>query len=830
MSNYIPGIGPSTAKLAIVGEAPGAEEDRLGYPFAGATGKISDRLLSENGSDRSKVYLTNVVKHRPPANDLRLLPQIGHSIDEYIPILFKELEALKPNAILAYGNLALEALTGLRGIEKHRGSILWSPRANCKVIPSIHPASLLHKEADGKMRAWKDITFIGWDVKRAIEQSRTSNYDPPRRNLIVCRSSRDLSSFLDQHSDKDLVSVDIETFKTFPICIGLAFSKNEAMSIPLFNVLGYKNDKGIGRSDMLYIWSDLAKLLADPAIQKIGQNFKFDGSLLNLCYDRTVNFGMKVRGFYFDTQLGFRTLYPELPGKLEFIASVLTEEPYWKDEGKEFNPKKDSLDKLLLYNAKDAAVTFECYERELAEMQESGIDKFFFERVMPLNPFYERVEGRGILRDTEVQKALDKKYTEIEASLMLELQSVLDKLESGYSVTWKTGKKSVKLHNSPTKVAQLLYHQLKIPPRKGAGEDVLEALLRNVIKDPLKKRCVSLILELRKVSKTRGTYINCEAHHDGRLRTGVRIMLETGRTSTSVLKPPVTTKSMGCAFQTITKHGEVGTDIREMYIPDKGFTFIEPDLSQAEGRVVALLANDLKLLKLFKYGVDIHRVTAGWIFSRCPDLNPFFNEVDDRACREWARVLNKELKSVITEDERQLGKKFRHAGHYAMGKHEASKQTGLSEYKCNIILEQFHGTNPNIQKTYHEGVKQILQDNNRWMRTGFGRTRQFLNRWGDQMFKEAYAYIPQSMVSDHLKFSAQRIEKRCVEMQILQESHDSFLAQAPKALVDRYLPIIQEELEMPLPFGQCSFPRGELIIPCEIKIGTKNWKEMERVI
>jgi hypothetical protein len=113
-----------------------------------------------------------------------------------------------------------------------------------------------------------------------------------------------------------------------------------------------------------------------------------------------------------------------------------------------------------------------------------------------------------------------------------------------------------------------------------------------------------------------------------------------------------------------------------------------------------------------------------------------------------------------------------------------------------------------------------------------------LNKWGHELFKEAFAQIPQSTVSDQLKFAAIRIEKRAPWLQILQESHDSLLGQCPILigsqypfkLIDQTLPIIKEELEAPINFKKCSLSRDvDLVIPCEIKMGKENWEKMEKV-
>lgn len=816
---YVPGMGPSTAKMVLVGEAPSKDDESSGQPFSGASGMAVRDLLRKSGIEPDAVYFTNVLKHRPPGGDIEALHQMGKKLEDYTPQLWEEIHAIKPNVVLGLGNLALNVLTGERGIEKFRGSILQSCHGYPKVINTIHPASLMHKDTGGKLSGWKDLTFITWDVQRAIRQSEFAELRLPERHLQICHNSLDLYRFMDKNEGKPYVSVDIETFQTIPICIGISFDSREALSIPLFSNL--RADFSLGASDLRHIWRVVADLLADPKIGKIGQNFKFDQQLLSKCLDGTTNFGLRTNGFFFDTMLGFRTVYPELSGKLEFIASVLTEEPYWKDEGKEYNPKKDKLSKLLLYNAKDAAVTYECFERILEELQERGLEDFFFTKVMPLHPFYSRLEGVGIKRDDFRNRFLDQKYKQMEEDLNIEFRQVLNDLGFDYLPV-----PNVMSNGMKGQVAALLYGHLKIPLRNGTDEATLDALMRNTVKDEKKRRCVELILKIRKVRKTRGTYIAASPHPDGRLRTGYRIMVETGRTSTSVFKAPVTTRPMGVAFQTITKHGEVGTDLRSQYVPDEGYVFLEPDLSQAEARAVAILARDERLLKIFKYGIDKHRVTAGWIFDCCPSLDEFFTCTDPERCQQIAKEINKKLKDSILEFQRQMGKVFGHAGNYDMGKRQASASAEVSEWKAGQLLAKFHDTNPGIREVFHKDVVQALQDNGRELVTPFGRKRQFLNKWGGDLFKEAYAYIPQSTISDHLKFAAQIIERRCPIIMV-QESHDSFLAMTKIGDVDKCVPVIIEELQRPIDFSKCSLPRGEIIIPCEIKIGKKNWEEME---
>jgi uracil-DNA glycosylase family 4 len=109
---YVPGQGNPSAKLMIVGEAPGKSEEEQLMPFVGASGKIVDDCLYRAGIQRSEVYATNVVKIRPPNNEIHRLPELGTKIEDFILQLWREIEDINPNCILAFGNVALKALTG----------------------------------------------------------------------------------------------------------------------------------------------------------------------------------------------------------------------------------------------------------------------------------------------------------------------------------------------------------------------------------------------------------------------------------------------------------------------------------------------------------------------------------------------------------------------------------------------------------------------------------------------------------------------------------------------------------------------------------------------
>jgi DNA polymerase I-like protein with 3'-5' exonuclease and polymerase domains len=182
----------------------------------------------------------------------------------------------------------------------------------------------------------------------------------------------------------------------------------------------------------------------------------------------------------------------------------------------------------------------------------------------------------------------------------------------------------------------------------------------------------------------------------------------------------------------------------------------------------------------------------------------------------------------VTDDDRQLGKRARHAANYGIGKHQlmltlAKNGMFISEWKAGKTLEKIHMASPNIRNVFHTEIQQALSDNNCVLVSPHGRRRQFLNRWGEELFKEAYSFIPQATVSDHLKLAMLRIRKRLPvpHFYFVLESHDSFTALCKLWLAPYAVKAIHEELNVPISFRQCSLSRDvDLVIPGEVKVGT----------
>lgn len=150
------GVGPTTSRWMIVGEAPGAEEDARGEPFVGQAGRLLDAMLASLGLSRQRdVYITNVLKCRPPGNRN---PE-PDEVRQCEPFLQRQVELLAPTGILVMGRFAAQALLGTEAsIASLRGRV-HACRIGGRAVPAVvtyHPAYLLRNLPD-KAKAWADL-------------------------------------------------------------------------------------------------------------------------------------------------------------------------------------------------------------------------------------------------------------------------------------------------------------------------------------------------------------------------------------------------------------------------------------------------------------------------------------------------------------------------------------------------------------------------------------------------------------------------------------------------------------------------------------------------
>ena len=154
--------GNPDARLMLVGEAPGADEDIEGLPFIGRSGKLLDRMLAAIGLDRTQVYIANIVPWRPPGNRTPT-PQESQIC---LPFIARQIELADPDILVCLGGPSAQTLLGQKGITKIRGR--WfeyeTGTRRIRAMPTFHPAFLLRSPLQ-KRFAWRD--FLA--VKKALE-------------------------------------------------------------------------------------------------------------------------------------------------------------------------------------------------------------------------------------------------------------------------------------------------------------------------------------------------------------------------------------------------------------------------------------------------------------------------------------------------------------------------------------------------------------------------------------------------------------------------------------------------------------------------------------
>ncbi len=833
--NYIPGHGNAKARIVIVGESPNAKDSR-----AFQSNKELYSLLGEAGILPGDCWFTNVSKYfiQPnPPKGKKIPFQVraklgGVNLQQQLAELRNEIASVNPNIIVALGNTALWATTGISGkastkkmedgsfidttsggIGDYRGSILVG--YNGKVIPTYNPEQL-NTYGNAEFKGYWNRSVILFDLRRARAQAEYKEIRRPPRTLEICKSADQLSRFLVNYRQSIKPSIDIEARgKCIPNCVGISFRAGHGLTIPLWNTGEIESVCHITQYDMIRMWILLGDYLGNHEV--VGQNLKYD-------QDKLARLGFAFRGVASDTLLKSFALNSELPKSLAFLTSVYTEEPFYKNEGM----YEGRLEDLLIGCARDACVTKEidiALEKELEEVE--GLP-YYHEMVLPLHQFYLDIDNEGMNIDAKTRDELFRKYISWSERLSYELFCLV-----GEPVNVRSSKQ----------VSILLYDNFGIPRRSGAGEEVITEILnlQNLKLTDDQRRVLEIILEKRRVELTISTYLAVLPDYDGKVRTSYFPCLDTGRSSTSQLEPPIRptvevtdetgktkNRPIGIAFQTMTKHGDIGADVRAMYVPDPGHVFIQADSAQAEARVVFLLADDEDALTALDTH-DYHALTASWFFGG--------SESDySKATLGYEHPI------------RFVGKTLRHAGHLGAGKKRAAAtvNTDARKFKINVkitekfadeALKTFHAKQPKIRGNFHHGVETALQRDRRVLYSGIpfglnvrlGGRRQFFERWGDELFRQSYSYIPQRSVSDNTKAAGLRIKKheprlaRCII-----EAHDALVYMIPEKEVNYFAGILKEELERPIRFDTCSIPRRPLSIPCEVEVGY-NYKDLKKM-
>jgi uracil-DNA glycosylase len=168
--NAVPGEGQLSAKIMFIGEAPGRSEDEEGRPFVGAAGRILDGLLKKAGIQRSQVFITNIVKCRPPNNRV---PK-EDELTACRPYLDRQIALIKPKVICILGRTAYSSLLGGSSITANRGKIV--ERGGQKYFLTFHPAAVIYNK-DLRSALEADLKKLAAEINKEEEnEGSLENY------------------------------------------------------------------------------------------------------------------------------------------------------------------------------------------------------------------------------------------------------------------------------------------------------------------------------------------------------------------------------------------------------------------------------------------------------------------------------------------------------------------------------------------------------------------------------------------------------------------------------------------------------------------------------
>ena len=494
--------GNPGSKILVLGEAPARVEMRLGRPLVGPSGDVFNDCLHTAGLKRSDCYILNVWE------DMVSKDKLGTMYDSMKQPLYtkrgfteyglgeaqKTLERIEKsgcNVILTLGEVGLTLLSGSKKpMLKWRGSPMWSTLTKRKFIPTIHPAATLHG-----VYIWRYLIIN--DMKKLQRHSAEPRLRLPARELIVQPSLSDVLGYMDNCLLAGRVATDLEVINHQISCFSLSYKKEEAMTVPL-------TAEGGGdywsQEDEETVWLAYAKLMGNTRIAKINQNLiGFDCPfLLSQCHIHT-------HGPVYDTMIAQHCMYPEFPKGLDFIASVHTDEPYWKDDGKIWKNPKIDWATFQRYCGRDACVALEAWDVLSGEMT-AGDYWPTYDMTARLREPLAYMTVRGLLADRDgmehtkllLEKAIDKLEQELAAVAVVEFNC-----------------------NSPKQCNEYFYEILKIKPYVNAegnpttDDKALSRIARSAKKGAKEAKIVQ---KIRNLKKLKNTYVEVTLDKDSRLR------------------------------------------------------------------------------------------------------------------------------------------------------------------------------------------------------------------------------------------------------------------------------------------------------------------------
>lgn len=735
---YVGPEGPQDAKIVIIGEAPGKNEEEKGRPFIGGAGKVLNMLLRSAGIDRKEVYITNVLKCRPPKNNL-YTPDAFKAISCCKRRLYEELGELHPAVTVPTGNAALQVLGYDYKITHARGSILNSKKLG-KIIPTWHPAYI--------MRQWQEFYTGQVDWRKIKEHSEYGNVPEHPEHFNVFPKILDVEMFAMQVCNRAAagenvqLALDIETFKGNPSeipikTIGMALNSTHAIVVPFLTQGG---DEYWGTEDELRRAIEaIGRILQEPNVTKICHNSLFDIYVL-------MNHGFTIAGDMYDTEIAQYLIFHPSAHSLEYLVSIYADYQAWKLEA-------GVTDKAFReYNARDCVVLHMIKPKIDSDMRDNRV-QYIFDILMNVILPTCRMMMNGIHVDLD-------KVEEVSTMLNADVNKSLQKLFIHAGQEFNP--------NSPQQLGNILFNQMglksgvktKSKASKSTAEDVLKKL---AIRYP-DNHFVEEMLNYRKLDKRRGTYIgnlSKNLHEDSRIRSSFKLHTAvTGRYASS-----------GPNVQNLPQRSDPDGYIRGMYRAPAGYAIIEADYSQVELMIFAVLANDEPWLQNFADGEDVHannmKDMLGYYDPKYRTFikNFVYGLIYGSEGGEVEKVAPKELMQVISVKQ---------------------------------MLHNLQRTHPAIFEYRFKIAEQI--NKNKYVTNAFNRRRYYTSKPTKADLRSAVNFPIQSTAADIMHLKTPLIDEAIdwPQDKLILQLHDAYYIEALESRVNAVASILKEVMEEPV--------------------------------
>jgi len=703
--------GTIPSKIMLVGEAPNNEEIAANNPFSGYTMNELSKCLFEAGIPLQSCYRTHVLKFFPPNGDAstliaikkkeitanhiplynrQVLPQLLNSID----VLKHEIEACQPNVIIAFGNVALFALTGNWGIMSWRSSLLecsinTSLDYKPKVIPT-YSISLVHR-----MWSWRWI--LVHDLKRAQKESTSKELIRQDRKFIIRPTYETaityLHNILKLLENKLKISVDIETKYYHIETIAFALDRYNAICIPFLDEDGLDYWEENEETNLVYT---IYKILTHENVNVIGQNFSYDDQYIWKKW-------LTISNLSSDTMLQQHCIFASAKKDLSFLSSLyVPDHSHWKDEGKD-----STGETRWIYNCKDACITYEVDESQQAILKALNLTNIA-EFQNRLFKHVQRMIRKGIKFDKAKAEVFDRTLINLVQEREDWLTNVLGFLPNVLS---------------PLQMSDLFYRLLNQKPcyNRSSGSKSVDDKALHVIADrePMLAQLCEAISEIRTINKLLDI-TRVQLSHDGRFRSNLNI----GGTITYRFASSNDAFGEGTNVQNITD-GKRSTiklpNLRELFIPDLNNIYFDADLDSADLRIVAAEAGLDEMFAMLNEGKKVY-VEVMKEYFRNPSLTK-----DDSFYTTF--------------------KSLCHGTHYLGTPSGLARQTGLLVEEVERIQKWYYGKFPGLRKWQNDIKDQVFK--RKMVQNIFGYRNYIFDRIEGNVFNEAIAWIPQCLPLDH---------------------------------------------------------------------------------